>query len=52
VAGEGVVREAIPLGGNQVSAVYLVPFHRAERSLAAGLTDLLHAEQDRMAAFA
>jgi hypothetical protein len=28
-----------------------VPFHRAECSLAGGLVDLLHAGQDRMAAF-
>jgi exodeoxyribonuclease V alpha subunit len=51
VVAEGVVREAVPLGDNEVSAVYLVPFHRAERSLASGLLDLLHAGQDRMAAF-
>jgi exodeoxyribonuclease V alpha subunit len=51
VAAEGVVREEVPLGDNEVPAVYLVPFHRAERSLASGLADLLHAEPDRMAAF-
>jgi exodeoxyribonuclease V alpha subunit len=50
-ADEGVIREAVPLGDHDVPAVYLVPFHRAERSLASGLLDLLHAEQDRMAAF-
>ena len=50
-ADEGVVREAVPLGDHEVPAVYLVPFHRAECSLASGLRDLLHAEQDRMAAF-
>ena len=50
-AGEGVIREAVPLADREVPAVYLVPFHRAERSLASGLQDLLHAEQDRMAAF-
>jgi exodeoxyribonuclease V alpha subunit len=48
---EGVVREAVALGDQEVPAVYLVPFHRAERSLASGLLDLLHAGQDRMAAF-
>jgi len=51
VAAEGVVREKVPLGDNEVPAVYLVPFHRAERSLASGLADLLHASPDRMAAF-
>jgi exodeoxyribonuclease V alpha subunit len=51
VAAEGVVREEVPLADNNVPAVYLVPFHRAERSLASGLADLLHAEPDRMAAF-
>jgi len=50
-ADEGVIREAVPLGDHEVPAVYLVPFHRAERSLASGLLDLLHAEQDRMATF-
>src|SRR6266498_3940342 len=38
-------------GGREIPAVYLVPFHRAERSLASGLLELLHAGQDRMAAF-
>jgi exodeoxyribonuclease V alpha subunit len=51
VADEGVVREAVAQGDHQVPAVYLVPFHRAERSLAAGLLDLLHAGQDRMVTF-
>jgi exodeoxyribonuclease V alpha subunit len=50
-ADEGVIREAVPLGDSEVPAVYLVPFHRAERSLASGLRDLLAAEEDRMAAF-
>jgi exodeoxyribonuclease V alpha subunit len=48
---EGVVREGVALGDQQVPAVYLGPFHRAERSLASGILDLLHAGQDRMAAF-
>jgi exodeoxyribonuclease V alpha subunit len=47
----GVIRETVPLAGREVPAVYLVPFHRAERSLATGLLELLHAGQDRMAAF-
>jgi exodeoxyribonuclease V alpha subunit len=50
-AAEGVIRESVPLAGREVPAVYLVPFHRAERSLASGLLELLHAGQDRMAAF-
>ena len=49
-AAEGVVREAVHLG-EQVPAIYLVPFHRAERSLAGGLLGLLRAGRDRMAAF-
>src|SRR5713101_6257073 len=51
VADQGVVGEPVPLGDHEVPTVYLVPFHRAECSLASGLRDLLHAEQDRMAAF-
>ncbi len=31
--------------------MYLVPFHRAERSLATGLLELLHAREDRLAVF-
>jgi len=50
-AAEGVVREAVSLGDHEVEAVYLVPFYRAERSLASGLLGLRHAGQDRMAAF-
>ncbi len=50
-AAEGVIRENVPLAGREIPAVYLVPFHRAERSLASGLLELLHAGQDRMAAF-
>ncbi|UYQ62193.1 ATP-dependent RecD-like DNA helicase [Streptomyces peucetius] len=50
---EGVVRERVPGrdGGEPVTAVYLVPFHRAELSLAGQLRRLLTAEDDRMAAF-
>jgi exodeoxyribonuclease V alpha subunit len=50
-AADGVVREAVSLGDREADAVYLVPFYRAERSLAAGLLGLRHAGQDRMAAF-
>ncbi|MEU8568876.1 ATP-dependent RecD-like DNA helicase [Streptomyces pathocidini] len=50
---EGVVRETVPgpEGGEPVTAVYLVPFHRAELSLAGQLLRLLCAEEDRLAAF-
>lgn len=50
---EGVVREKVPgsEGGAPVTAVYLVPFHRAEISLAGRLTRLLRTDEDRMPAF-
>ncbi|MEC3994310.1 ATP-dependent RecD-like DNA helicase [Actinacidiphila sp. DG2A-62] len=51
---EGVVRERLPSpepGGEAVTAVYLVPFHRAEISLAAQLLRLLRGPEDRMPAF-
>ncbi|WP_051831080.1 MULTISPECIES: ATP-dependent RecD-like DNA helicase [Streptomyces] len=49
VAAEGVVREAVPgEGGEPVTAVYLVPFHRAEISLANQLARLLRSDADRM----
>ncbi|MFD4987544.1 ATP-dependent RecD-like DNA helicase [Streptomyces sp. NPDC058374] len=49
---EGVVREKVPgPDGQPVTAVYLVPFHRAELSLAAQLLRLLHAPVDRLPAF-
>jgi exodeoxyribonuclease V alpha subunit len=55
VAEEGVVREQLPAGDDPtrstVPGVYLVPFHRAERSLAGGLTDLLNSSQERLPAF-
>src|SRR5918999_4232087 len=51
VAAEGVVREPVPTANGDVPAVYLVPFHRAEGSLASGLLELLHAGTDRMPAF-
>ena len=44
-ATEGVVREPVPnpsIEGGTIPAVYLVPFHRAETSLAAALLRLLH----------
>ncbi|NXY95969.1 ATP-dependent RecD-like DNA helicase [Streptomyces sp. BR123] len=50
---EGVVRESVPdpEGGPDVTAVYLVPFHRAELSLVGQLRRLLNAEDDRMGSF-
>ncbi|MFF5444562.1 ATP-dependent RecD-like DNA helicase [Streptomyces sp. NPDC012888] len=50
---EGVVRESVPDpdGGPPLSAVYLVPFHRAELSLTAQLRRLLGAGEDRMPGF-
>ncbi|MFD9212146.1 ATP-dependent RecD-like DNA helicase [Streptomyces sp. NPDC059544] len=50
---EGVVREQVPSpdGGDPVTAVYLVPFHRAELSLAGQLARLLRTDEDRMPAF-
>ncbi|MFI6445088.1 ATP-dependent RecD-like DNA helicase [Kitasatospora sp. NPDC050543] len=53
VAEEGVVRESVPgVAGEPITAVYLVPFHRAEISLANQLLRLLRAESDRMPGFA
>lgn len=50
---EGVVREKVPGpdGGEEVTAVFLVPFHRAELSLSAQLLRLLRTREDRMPAF-
>ncbi|MGW8952631.1 SF1B family DNA helicase RecD2 [Streptomyces sp. NPDC055709] len=50
---EGVVREQVPGpdGGDPVTAVYLVPFHRAELSLSAQLLRLLRTDEDRMPGF-
>lgn len=50
---EGVVREKVPGpdGSEPVTAVYLVPFHRAELSLSAQLLRLLRTAEDRMPAF-
>ncbi|MCH0542656.1 ATP-dependent RecD-like DNA helicase [Streptomyces sp. MUM 203J] len=48
----GVVRERVPgPDGEPLTAVYLLPFHRAERSLAGQMLRLLRAEDDRLAAF-
>ncbi len=51
----GVIRDPLPVPGldHTVQAVYLVPFHRAEVSLAAALLRLLHApaQLDRLPAF-
>ncbi|MGW7551859.1 SF1B family DNA helicase RecD2, partial [Streptomyces rimosus] len=50
---EGVVRETVPApdGGDPITAVYLVPFHRAETSLASQLLRLLGTSEDRMPSF-
>jgi exodeoxyribonuclease V alpha subunit len=54
VSDGGVVREAVPDGrdpaAGTIAAVYLVPFHRAERSLAGGLVDLLRSREERLPA--
>ncbi len=52
VTEEGVIRELLPTSDGSGAAVYLVPFHRAERSLAAHLLDLLNSSHERLAAFA
>ncbi|MFF5228211.1 ATP-dependent RecD-like DNA helicase [Dactylosporangium sp. NPDC000521] len=49
VAEEGVVRETVP--GEDGPAVYLVPFHRAEQSLANAVLTLLRHRADRMPHF-
>ncbi|MFF0550508.1 ATP-dependent RecD-like DNA helicase [Streptomyces sp. NPDC004311] len=51
---EGVVREQVPDpqgGPDPLTAVYLVPFHRAELSLVGQVRRLLNAEDDRMSSF-
>ncbi|MCE7080584.1 ATP-dependent RecD-like DNA helicase [Streptomyces sp. ST2-7A] len=53
--GEGVERQRVPDPedpSGSLTAVYLVPFHRAEVSLTAQLTRLLEHPEDRLAAFA
>jgi exodeoxyribonuclease V alpha subunit len=54
VAEQGVIREEFPGADGEPPTVafYLVPFHRAEVSLAAGLRRLAAADDDRMPAFA
>jgi exodeoxyribonuclease V alpha subunit len=59
VAEEGLVREQVPGAERDeaghavpVSAIYLVPFHRAEVSLAAQLGRLLRTPEDRLGGFA
>jgi exodeoxyribonuclease V alpha subunit len=50
---DGVIRENVPAGKGDgvLPAVYLVPFHRAEHSLASGLLDLLGSRSERLPAF-
>lgn len=51
---EGVVRESVPDpqgGPDPLTAVYLMPFHRAELSLAGQVRRLLNADEDRLPAF-
>ncbi len=53
VAEEGVVTEKVPgPDGEPRTAVYLVPFQRAESALAAQLRTLVNCDTDRMPAFA
>jgi len=49
---DGVVRETLPADGEPVQATYLVPFHRAELSLANSLLKLLRDGAGRMPSFA
>jgi exodeoxyribonuclease V alpha subunit len=57
VAEEGVVAEPLPTAASPEvreatgRAIWLVPFHRAERALAGGLVRLLEAPADRLASF-
>jgi exodeoxyribonuclease V alpha subunit len=58
VASEGAVRDPVPVRqgqadtqGETLPAVYLVPFHRAEQSLARGLLGLLGSAAERLPAF-
>ncbi|MDQ1287087.1 MAG: exodeoxyribonuclease alpha subunit [Actinomycetota bacterium] len=62
VTEEGVVRQQVPLGqapgladpgedGGSLPAIFLVPFHRAEQSLARGLLALLKAPAERLPSF-
>jgi exodeoxyribonuclease V alpha subunit len=51
IAAEGAIRETLPGEWADTEAIYLVPFHRAEVSLAAQLLRLKNADADRLAAF-
>jgi len=51
IAAEGAVRETLPGEWADTEAVFLVPFHRAEVSLAAQLLRLKDTDEDRLAAF-
>jgi len=51
IAAEGAVRETLPGEWSDTEAIYLVPFHRAEVSLAAQLLRLKNAEEDKLAQF-
>ena len=51
VTAGGVVREPVRGADGTIPAVYLVPFHRAESSLAAGLLELRGARAERLPAF-
>jgi exodeoxyribonuclease V alpha subunit len=53
VLAEGVVREPVPFGSERepIAAVYLVAFHRAERSLASTLLTLLNVPVERLPSF-
>ena len=57
-AADGVIREPVPAASApaqtapQVPAVYLPPFHQAERSVAQALLRLLASRRDRLSAFA
>ena len=51
IAEEGAVRETLPGEWADTEAVYLVPFHRAEVSLAGQLLRLLGHPEDRLEAF-
>jgi exodeoxyribonuclease V alpha subunit len=51
IAAEGAVRETLPGEWADTEAIYLVPFHRAEVSLAAQLLRLKNADEDKLAQF-
>jgi exodeoxyribonuclease V alpha subunit len=53
VGEDGVVRQTLPgRDGEPAEAIYLVPFHRAEQSLAGTLLSLLQDRAERMPSFA